>query len=421
MARARARITSAVVVPAGLPLVEVTALLARLVLLVVSCSCLLPVPCVNGFSSMPRKIASLAGVVYPTSTTTTTTTTTTRLYNAISVESLSCSHDGQNYQLNDVSYVLPKGGKIGLVGRNGCGKSTFLRIIAEACCKDALVNTKDDGIVYSGKVMSPRGIRVAFVEQEPPSTSDVTVSDALLGITSSTMDDTNSRSVYELVRRYRMALNCVEEDPDAFSKASADMDASDGWAVLFKADEVATKLRVRHLQDQPLSKLSGGERKRVALAAALVQEPDVLLLDEPTNHLDLAAIRWLSDLITEEKKLTILVVTHDRSFLEDVCNSILELDRGQLYSYQGNYQNYLEGKEARLTLEDAAVQSARVKFRTELDWMRRQPQARQTKAKSRIEAFYKLEKATKPRNLDPNLVLNADDQQRVGGNILKVS
>lgn len=134
----------------------------------------------------------------------------------------------------------------------------------------------------------------------------------------------------------------------------------------------------------------------------------------------MAAIRWLSDLVTEDKKLTILVVTHDRSFLEEVCNSILELDRGQLYSYEGNYQNYLEGKEARLALEDAAVQSARVKFRTELDWMRRQPQARQTKAKARIEAFYKLEKATKPRNLDPNLMLSATDQQRVGGNILKV-
>lgn len=247
------------------------------------------------------------------------------------------------------------------------------------------------------------------------------MSDALLGITSGSMINTNSRSVYELVRRYRMALNSVEEDPDQFSKASAEMDNSDGWAVLFKAEEVATKLRVRHLQDEPLSKLSGGERKRVALAAALVQEPDVLLLDEPTNHLDLAAIRWLSDLITDEKKLTILVVTHDRSFLEEVCNSILELDRGQLYSYDGNYQKYLEGKEARLVLEDAAVQSAKVKFRTELEWMRRQPQARQTKAKSRIEAFYKLEKATKPRNLDPNLILNASDQQRVGGNILKVS
>jgi len=347
----------------------------------------------------------------------------TRLANAISIENLSCSHDGGvNYQLNDVSYVLPKGGKIGLVGRNGCGKSTLLRILAEVCCTDApLVNT--DNVVFSGQVMLPRGIRVAFVEQEPPTPSDITVSDALLGITSA-RDNSNTKSsrstVYNVVRRYRMALNTVELEPEEFQLASAEMDAKDGWAVLTKAEEVATKLRVRHLQDQPLSKLSGGERKRVALAAALVQEPDVLLLDEPTNHLDLAAIRWLSDLVTEDKKLTILVVTHDRSFLEEVCNSILELDRGQLYSYEGNYQNYLEGKEARLALEDAAVQSARVKFRTELDWMRRQPQARQTKAKARIEAFYKLEKATKPRNLDPNLMLSATDQQRVGGNILKL-
>jgi ATP-binding cassette subfamily F protein uup len=189
--------------------------------------------------------------------------------------------------------------------------------------------------------------------------------------------------------------------------------------VLTKADEVSTRLRVKHLEDQPLSSLSGGERKRVALAAALVQEPDILILDEPTNHLDLAAIRWLSELIKEKRKMTLLTVTHDRAFLEEVCNSILELDRGSFYTYEGSYATYLQRKEERLANEDQAFKEAKAKYKRELEWMRRQPQARETKQKARIEAFYKLEKSTKPRVKDPALEL-AEGQRRLGGNILKV-
>lgn len=198
----------------------------------------------------------------------------------------------------------------------------------------------------------PRDVTVAFVEQEPPSPTDVSVSDALLGVISNKQStgggNTGSgggiNKVYEVVRDYRLASLHAATDPDAFANAAAAMDANDGWSVLTKAEEVATRLRVSHLQDQPLSSLSGGERKRVALAAALVRDPDVLICDEPTNHLDLAAIRWLSDLINEKKKMTFLTVTHDRAFLEDVCNSILELDRGQFYTYEGSYSTYLQGK-----------------------------------------------------------------------------
>jgi ABC transport system ATP-binding/permease protein len=332
---------------------------------------------------------------------------------AISIENLSCSHDGgENYQLQEVSYVLPRGSKQGLVGRNGCGKSTFLKILASACC-----GLEEEGIVYQGRITSPRDVRVGFCEQEPPMPNDVTVGDALLGVGSNMSNDS-----FNTVRTYRMALNQATENPTAFAAASAAMDASNAWSILTKADEVATKLRVYHLQDKQLSSLSGGERKRVALAAALIQEPDVLLLDEPTNHLDLAAIQWLSDLILENRKLTILVVTHDRAFLETVCNTIVELDRGSLYSYPGNYAAFLEQKEARLALEDAAVQSAKANYKNELEWMRRQPQARQTKSKSRIDAFYKLEKATQPRRLDPNLNLaNMKNERRLGGTILKIN
>lgn len=171
--------------------------------------------------------------------------------------------------------------------------------------------------------------------------------------------------VYEVVRNYRLASLNAATDPDGFANAASAMDANDGWSVLTKAEEVSTRLRIRHLEDQPLSSLSGGERKRVALAAALVKEPDVLICDEPTNHLDLAAIRWLGDLITDKKKMTFLTVTHDRSFLEETCNNILELDRGSFYSYDGSYAKYLLGKEERLANEDQAYKESKAMLKKE--------------------------------------------------------
>jgi ATP-binding cassette subfamily F protein uup len=157
----------------------------------------------------------------------------------------------------------------------------------------------------------------------------------------------------------------------------------------------------------------------VALGAALVQSPDVLLLDEPTNHLDLEAIQLLSDLIANEKKLTLLCITHDRAFLNQVCNRILELDNGSIYGYDGNYADFLEGKEARLANEDKVMSSTKKKFAAELAWMRKQPSGRQSKSKARQEAFYKLEKMVKPRRVDPALTLTNDDR-RLGGNVLKM-
>jgi ATP-binding cassette subfamily F protein uup len=351
---------------------------------------------------------------------------------AISMEGLTCTHDGgATYQLDDVSYVLARGGKFGLVGKNGCGKSTFLKILADSCCP---IRRPDltDGLVYKGTIDASRDCRVAYVEQDPPMSDDITVADSLLGITStdtsSTTTTTNTKkNVYTVVRDYRLAATNVESDPDAFAMASADMDELGGWDVLTRADEIATRLHVHHLQQESLHTLSGGERKRVALAAALVQEPDVLLLDEPTNHLDLGGIHWLSELLNEQPKLTLLTITHDRAFLEEVCQNILELDRGKLYTYTGKYSNFLEQKADRLALEDAAVQSAKAKYRVELEWMRRQPQARETKQKARIDAFAKLEKSTKPRPIDPNLTLDTGNnkkgdggQRRLGNNVLKL-
>lgn len=359
--------------------------------------------------SFPFLLNGLIPIISPLSSQISSTSTV--LWNAVmSAEHVSYSHDGSTMILDDVSHVLEQGSKQGLVGRNGCGKSTLLKILA--------------GIQKppEGQVTCRKTVRITHVEQDPPMPSDVTVQDALLGVvtTKMTTNDNNQDDLYQVVRNYQLALLQTEENIDMLTEASAAMDRWNAWSVLTKAEEVATKLRVHHLKAQPLSQLSGGERKRVALAAALIQEPDVLLLDEPTNHLDLAAITYVAELLRGDLKLTLLVVSHDRSFLESVCTTMLELDRGKLYVYDDcTYTNYLEAKEERLALEDAALAAAKNKYKTELEWMRRQPQARESKSKARIEAFYKLQKATKPRVADPNLKLSGE-QSRLGGKILSL-
>mmetsp|Transcript_1113 Transcript_1113/g.2623 ORF Transcript_1113/g.2623 Transcript_1113/m.2623 type:complete len:810 (-) Transcript_1113:364-2793(-) len=353
---------------------------------------------------------------------------------AVTVEGLSCTHNGgETWQLKDVDLNLQRGAKAALIGRNGTGKSTFLKILHESYLttndlESSYASSTD--YKYTGKVQVPKTIRLSMVDQEPPLPVDVTVGDAILGITKSNISlglssiNSNSKSLMDVVRYYRVVAQLAESDsnfdPELFVKASADMDYLGGWDVLTKAEEIATKLKVRHLQDQPLTSLSGGERKRVALCAALVEEPDVLLLDEPTNFLSLAGVEWLADLLTDKNnnpKLTIIMVTHDRAFLEEVCDQIIELDRGSLYVHPGSYSSYLLAKEERLAAEDAAIANAKSKYRVEIEWMRKQPQARQSKSKARIDAFYKLEKSTKPRPRDPNLDLvqiSNGDTRRIG-------
>ncbi|CAN0243760.1 unnamed protein product, partial [Discosporangium mesarthrocarpum] len=230
------------------------------------------------------------------------------------------------------------------------------------------------------------------------------------------------------VRQYQVAVEALETSPpeeadiamDLFTKASAAMDATGGWDVeVFAMQQVMSRLNLADNQDQEMVNLSGGQRKRVALAAALIQKPDVLLLDEPTNHLDVDAIEWLEKLLGE-RSLTFLCVTHDRYFLENVCQEILELDGGSLYRYPGSYTGFLEAKEERLKVEGAARASARNKLRGELEWMRKQPKARQAKSKARQEAFYELrDKAADPLGSKDKGLMLASRTERLGKTIAR--
>eukprot|EP00586_Coscinodiscus_wailesii_P012917 CAMPEP_0172497516 /NCGR_PEP_ID=MMETSP1066-20121228/101092_1 /TAXON_ID=671091 /ORGANISM="Coscinodiscus wailesii, Strain CCMP2513" /LENGTH=740 /DNA_ID=CAMNT_0013270341 /DNA_START=66 /DNA_END=2289 /DNA_ORIENTATION=+ len=350
---------------------------------------------------------------------------------ALTISSLSCTHDGgQTYQLESACYILPRYRKIGLVGRNGCGKSTLLRIIATECDDGNLLSIANsianDGFKYTGTVEKPRDVTVGIVEQDPPSPSDVTVGDAILGITSASLPDQssgNNNNVYDVVRQYRLALSGSSASSSLLSSLTTQMESMEGWSILTRAEELATRFEISHLSSSPLSHLSGGERKRVAIAAAMLSNPDVLLMDEPTNHLDLEAIRLLEDVLSSQK-LTLMVVTHDRAFLENVCDIVLELDQGSLYEYcgTGGYRTFLEGKEERLRLADAAVSNAKVMYKKELEWMRRQPQARQSKSQARIDAFYKLEKMVTPRAREGVLDIadSAGGGRRIGKSVLKL-
>ena len=308
-----------------------------------------------------------------------------------------------------------------------------MKIIAESC--GVLLSGEDD-LRYSGTIeKQSSSCRVAYVEQDPPMPSDITVYDSLLGITSLTAttntdmstSTTNEQDVYSVVREYRLAMLLHETNDDIdhntqIAKASDKMEEYNGWAVLTRLEEVASKLRLSDLKDKTLHTLSGGERKRVALAAALLQQPDLLLLDEPTNHLDLAGIQFLTNVIqeTNNQKMTVLTITHDRAFLQQVCtHGIVELDQGKLFEYTGSYETYLEQKQQRLIQQEANYQANKNKLRQELEWMRRQPQARETKQKFRIQAYEKLKAATAPKQqVDSPLALDKGDR-RLGKSVLK--
>ena len=328
----------------------------------------------------------------------------------LSGHDLSLTYDGQRDLFSGISVSLTRGAKLALVGANGAGKSSLMRVLGG-------IERPNGGSVELGKNM-----RVAYVEQEP-SLPEGSLADEFLF--------SSSAPAVVALREYRLAAAAAEsaasDDIDAISarlgRASAAMDSTGGWAIESEMQRLCSSLSVEHLLARDAASLSGGQRKRIALAAALLQEPELLLLDEPTNHLDIEAIEWLEREMRGRKEMTALIVTHDRAFLSAACEEVLELDRSELHRHRGTYEDFLEAKQARLETEGQHAQAARNKLRAELQWVQRQPKARSTKSKSRLDAYETLSKKVKKftsREAATKGALTLDaDAQRLGSAIVR--
>ncbi|WBX76736.1 ABC-F family ATP-binding cassette domain-containing protein [Tenacibaculum ovolyticum] len=314
--------------------------------------------------------------------------------NYLSVEGIAKAY-GEKVLFDNISFGINKDQKIAFVAKNGSGKTSILNIVAG-------VDESD-----SGQVVSRKGIDIAYLSQADNLNPDLTIEETIFS---------TDNKVLSVIKEYEKAVQ-NPDDADAFQEAFELMEQYNAWDFETQYKQILSKLKLDNLQLK-VGKLSGGQKKRLALAIVLIKKPDLLILDEPTNHLDLEMIEWLEAFFAKEK-ITLFMVTHDRYFLERVCNEIIELDNGQLYKYKGNYSYYLQNKEERLALEATNLGKAKSLFKKELDWMRRQPKARTTKSKSRTDDFYEIkEKAHKRRNEhEVQLEIN---MERLGSKILEL-
>lgn len=315
--------------------------------------------------------------------------------NYLSAESISKSfHD--KWLFKDISLGISQGEKFALVGNNGVGKSTLLKILTGELPTD------------SGKVSVREGITTGFLTQEPRVDDSVTVKDVLFS---------DSNEIAKVVKEYEDCLQHPDVSAERMQAVLEKMEELNAWDYEAKVHEIIGKLGVPDL-DKTFGQLSGGQRKRIFLAQMLLTEPDLIIMDEPTNHLDLTAIEWLENYLAGQQ-VTLIMVTHDRYFLDNVATEIIEIDRGQLFRYKGNYAYFLEKKNEREEMLKVEVSKARQLLKKELEWMRKQPRARGTKAKYRVEAFYDIqEKASQDIKKDR---LELDFKaSRQGGKILEV-
>ena len=313
--------------------------------------------------------------------------------NYLTVESISKSF-GELELFSNLSFSIHKDDKIAFVAKNGSGKTSILNILSGE-------DSPDDG-----QVVSRNGLNMTFLSQTPEFDTNTTIEACILNA---------DLPIIKVIKNYNKAL-LNPEDSEAYQNAFEAMERHNAWEFETQYKQMLSKLKLDNL-NLKISQLSGGQIKRVALAQALLSKPDLLVLDEPTNHLDLEMIEWLEQYF-KDSQLTLFMVTHDRYFLERVCNEIIELDHGKLYTYKGNYSYYLEQKEARVTLEQTETNKAKQVFKKELDWMRRQPKARTTKSKSRIDDFFDIKKKAKKRRQDHEVQLELN-MERLGSKIVE--
>ncbi len=318
----------------------------------------------------------------------------------VSAEGLTKSY-GIQPLFSDISFHIEEGDKIALVARNGTGKSTLLRILAGK-------ETPDEG-----KLWIHKDVDVVLFEQEPVFNEAWSVLDNIFH---------HNHPVMNAIKAFELISEEEDPDPDKMSHALMLMDELNAWNFDTKVKQVLGKLNIHHLQ-QPVGTLSGGQRKRVALARTLIDigfdhKHVLLVMDEPTNHLDVEMVEWLEHYLDKEN-VTLLLVTHDRYFLDSVCEEIWEMDRSTLYTYKGDYANYLEKKAARIESESASIDKARNTYRKELEWMRKQPKARTTKSKSRQDNFYEVEKLAKQQIVQEQLQLDMK-MNRLGGKVIEL-
>ncbi|RYD80052.1 MAG: ABC transporter ATP-binding protein [Sphingobacteriales bacterium] len=313
----------------------------------------------------------------------------------IAAESLGHGYHDE-WLFKNLTLGINSGQRVALVGINGAGKSTLLKLLAERFPP------------LEGKIVKNKAVKIGFLDQEPQFTEGFSISDHIFSL---------ENKQQQLIKEYEELIENPNPDEKTLNRLYEELSEHNAWEYEHEIKTILNRMGITHLQ-QKISTLSGGQKKRLALAKLLIEDPEILVLDEPTNHLDIDTIEWLEKLLTTGQK-TILLVTHDRYFLDNVCNTIVELDRGKIFNYNGNYAYYLEKKSEREAL-DATVQHKNEQLlKKELEWMRRMPQARGTKSNARINAFYDLEEKTKKKSDNQSVTLQMK-MSRQGGKIIEV-